>query len=183
MRNRISDLRTPRSDALRLYFMAKFIVPLLNYQNYHCRVITQYHTMSLKQNLYRVLFLSHTWFKDKKALKLINRNTCKLRFCEMKLFQVSRGVIKKCPFCNKLSFILQYMNRSFFQWGNNHVPLLLCIYCNMIQQQLQIVSICKPFNSHEQPRKKILLTIKIQKHCNIKQKSDENKENYQLGDS
>lgn len=101
----------------------------------------------------------------------------------MKLFQVSRVVIKQCPFCNKLSFILQYMNRSFFQWGNNHVPLLLCIYCNMIQQQLQIVSICKPFNSHEQPRKKILLTIKIQKHCNIKQKSDENKENYQLGDS
>lgn len=137
--------------------------------------------MSLKQNLYRVLFLSHTWFKDNLIDQSQHVQT--ERFYEMKLFRVPRGVIKQCPFCNKLSFILQYMNRSFFQWGNNHFPLLLCIYFNMIQQQLQIVSICKPFNSHEQPRKKILLTIKIQKHCNIKQKSDENKENYQLGDS
>lgn len=183
MRNRTSDLRTPRSDALRLYFMAKFIVPLLNYQNYHCRVITQYHTMSLKQNSYRVLFLSHTWFKDKKSLKLINRNTCKLRD-SMKWSYFKYQEERSNNALSAINFLLFFntWTEAFFQWGNNHFPLLLCIYCNMIQQQLQIVSICKPFNSHEQPRKKIL-TIKIQKHCNIKQKSDENKENYQLGDS
>ena len=129
MRNRTSGLRTPRSDALRLYFMAKFIVPLLNYQNYHCRVITQYHTMSLKQNLYRVLFLLHTWFKDKKALKLINRNTCKLRdSVKWSYFKYQEEWSKNALSALKFLLFFNTWTEGFF---NEEIITFLC-YCAFI---------------------------------------------------